>query len=456
MRQDKERVAYVTYMPMRPKLTVLGSGYLGVAHAACMTELGFQVLGVDTDARRVDLLAQGCLPFFEPGLEKLLRSGLDSGRLRFSTSYAEAAAFGDVHFVCVGTPQCADSDGADLSQVEQCVSSLGPLLRSPCLVVGKSTVPVGTASALAGRLKELAPTPDGVEVAWNPEYLREGHAVDDTLRPDRIVVGVQSREAEAMLRRVYAAQIADGTPFFVTDLATAELAKVAANAFLATKISFINAMAEVTEAADGDVTSLSRILGADPRIGSSFLEAGIGFGGACLPKDIRAFRARAVELGVGAALGFLQEVDAVNLRCRQRIVDLTVRLAGGSVAGRRIGVLGAAFKPGSDDVRDSPALAVAKAISDLGALVTIYDPVANDKARRIYPELEYAASAPGAAADAHALLLLTEWPEFRDADPEVLGKSVAQRNIIDGRNTLDSQLWRCAGWTYRALGRPLA
>ena len=364
----------MTSVPARLRLTVLGTGYLGVAHAACLAELGFDVLGVDTDAARVRRLSGGDLPFFEPGLEAVLRRGLNSGRLRFSLSYPEAAAFGNVHFVCVGTPQRADADGADLSQLYECINALAPLLEFPCLVVGKSTVPVGTAAVLAEQLVHLSPAADNVELAWNPEFLREGRAVEDTLRPDRIVAGVQSRRAEPVLRRIYAEPLSTGTPFFVTDLATAELAKAAANSFLATKISFINAMSEICDAAGGDVTVLSDILGADLRIGSAFLRPGLGFGGGCLPKDIRAFMARAAELGAGEALGFLREIDAINLRCRDRMIDLAGDLAGGSLAGRVVGVLGVAFKPDSDDIRDSPALDVAMAIHDSGAQVTVYDP----------------------------------------------------------------------------------
>ena len=440
---------------VRPRLTVLGAGYLGVSHAACLAELGFDVLAVDTDAARIGTLSAGDLPFFEPGLQPLVRRGLDSGRLRFTGSYTEAASFGDVHFVCVGTPQRTDSDYADLSQLNGCIAALGPLLESPCLVVGKSTVPVGTTAALAHKLARLAPVGQAAELAWNPEFLREGCAIEDTLRPDRIVVGVQSRRAEAILRQIYAAPLSVGTQFFVTDVATAELAKVAANSFLATKISFINAMSEVCESTGGDVAVLSEILGADPRIGVAFLRPGLGFGGGCLPKDIRAFVASAAQLGVEGALAFLREVDTINVNCRTRMVGLTRELAGGSLSGRAVGVLGVAFKPNSDDIRDSPALEVAKTIHDLGALVTVYDPIAMNRARQIHPELEYAGSAVGAASDADVLLLLTEWREFCEADPDVLGKAVAQRKIADGRHALDPDVWRRAGWDYRALGRPL-
>jgi UDPglucose 6-dehydrogenase len=430
-------------------LTVLGIGYLGSTHAACMASLGFDVLGVDTDAEKVDQLNAGHLPIYEPGLSALLRSGLDSGRLAFTTSYPRAAAFGDVHFICAGTPPQPGSDHADLSQVHGCVAGLAPLLDRPCLLIGKSTVPVGTARRLAA---ELAAASDGVELAWNPEFLREGSAVADALAPDRIVAGVMSPWAEGILRQVYARPIAAGTPFFATDLETAELAKVAANAFLATKISFINAMAEVCEAAGGDVYALSQILGADSRIGSAFLRPGLGFGGGCLPKDIRAFSARAADLDADQALGFLHEVDAINLRRRTRTADLACKLAGGDLAGVPVCVLGAAFKPGSDDVRDSPALDVAQILHAMGAQVTVYDPAALANARRACPELGYAATLAEAARDAHVVLLLTEWAEFAELRPDDLGTLVAQRNIIDGRGVLDPALWRAAGWNHRALG----
>ena len=440
---------------MAYRLTVIGTGYLGATHAVCLAELGYDVLGVDVDAAKVASLAAGEVPFFEPGLEPLLRKNLDAGRLRFTTSYAEAAAFADVHFVCVGTPQRPDSYAADLRHLDAVVDGLAPLLDRPCLVVGKSTVPVGTAQGVAGRLAELAPAGAGVELAWNPEFLREGFAVEDTLRPDRLVFGVRpGGRGEAVLREVFAPLVAEGTPVVVTDYATAELVKVSANAFLATKISFINAMAEVCEATHADVKKLSEALSYDDRIGGRFLHAGLGFGGGCLPKDIRAFMARAEELGVDQALSFLREVDAINQRRRARMVDIACEVVGGSFEGRRIAVLGAAFKPNSDDIRDSPALEVAAAIRRAGGEVTVYDPAALDNARVRYPELAYAASARAAATGADVVLHLTEWPEFRDMDPGALSPVVRARRIVDGRNALDPVRWRAAGWTYRALGRP--
>jgi UDPglucose 6-dehydrogenase len=441
-------------MTDRPRLTVLGTGYLGMTHAACMASEGFEVLGFDIDTDKVARLNAGDVPIFEPGLEELVRDGLSSGRLRFTTSYAEAAEFGDVHFVCVGTPQRRDGHGADLSQVEACIDGLAPGLTRPCLIVGKSTVPAGTAAVLAERIAAKSPAGDAVELAWNPEFLREGHGVQDTLSPDRLVIGVTSARAEALLRTVYAPQLDAGIPLFVTDLPTAELAKVAANAFLATKISFINAVAEVCDAADANVTVLADILGADARIGGAFLRPGLGFGGGCLPKDVRAFLARAAELGAGDALAFLREVDAINLGRRTGMVNLACEVAGGSIAGKAVGVLGAAFKPGSDDVRDSPALDVAQILHGMGAEVTVYDPQAMPNARKVCPELRYADSAVGAATGADVVLLLTDWPEFGKLDPEELGAVTSTRAIVDGRYMLDPAAWRASGWLYRASGIP--
>ncbi|MCW2882839.1 MAG: UDP-glucose 6-dehydrogenase [Sphaerisporangium sp.] len=439
---------------MSYRLTVLGTGYLGATHAACMAALGFEVLGLDVDPAKVARLQAGELPIHEPGLEELLQAGLASGRLRFTTSYEEAAEFGDVHFVCVGTPQKKGEYAADVSYLDAVVESLAPHLTRECLIVGKSTVPVGTAQRLSDNLVRLAPAGDLVELAWNPEFLREGFAVRDTMHPDRIVLGVISDKAEKVMREVYEPMLSEGTPLIITDYPTAELVKVAANAFLATKISFINAMAEVCEAAHADVKDLSLALSFDERIGGRFLNPGLGFGGGCLPKDIRAFMARAGELGADQALTFLREVDAINMRRRARMVDLARGLVGGSFRGCTVGVLGAAFKPNSDDIRDSPALDVAVKIREQGGQVTVYDPVALRNARKAHPTLGFGASAQDAARGAHVVLLLTEWQEFIDLDPEQLGGVVAARKIVDGRNALDAETWRAAGWHYRALGRP--
>ncbi|HSY14604.1 MAG TPA: UDP-glucose/GDP-mannose dehydrogenase family protein [Jatrophihabitantaceae bacterium] len=430
------------------KLTVIGTGYLGATHAAAMAELGHDVLGIDVDQHKVDVLNAGRVPFYEPGLPELVERNIAAGRLRFTTDYEQVGAFGDVHFICVGTPQKKGEYAADLSYVDGAVESLLPVLRPGALVVGKSTVPSGTAVRLAGLL-----APAGADLVWNPEFLREGFAVEDTLRPDRIVMGTSSDWAAKLLSEVYADILDTGTPLIITDFATAELVKVAANSFLATKISFINAMAEVCEATGADVTKLAEALSHDVRIGGRFLHAGLGFGGGCLPKDIRAFMARAGELGVDQALSFLREIDQINLRRRARMVDLARELCDGTLAGVRVAVLGAAFKPNSDDIRDSPALDVALTVQRAGAAVRVYDPQAMDNARRDYPTLAYATSAVDAARDADVVLHLTEWAEFREMHPSVLTDVVGQLRIVDGRNALDRELWRAEGWTYRALGR---
>ena len=436
------------------KISVIGCGYLGAVHAACMAELGHEVVGVDVDAAKVESLAAGKAPFFEPGLPELLLANVESGRLRFTTSMEEVAG-ADVHFVCVGTPQRQGEYAADLRFVDAAVESLLPHLGATDVVVGKSTVPVGTASAIAQRVADGAP---GAVLAWNPEFLREGFAVKDTLHPDRFVYGVPAgaagERAVTVLDEVYATPLAEGTPRITSDYATAELVKVAANSFLATKISFINAMAELCEATGADVTKLADAIGHDERIGRKFLNAGLGFGGGCLPKDIRAFMARAGELGVDQAVAFLKEIDDINGRRRSRMVELAGEVLDGTVQGKRVAVLGAAFKPNSDDIRDSPALDVAVQLQRQGALVRITDPEAVDNARRAHPELEVVDSWEKAVEDADVVLLLTEWAEYRALDPEVLAEHVAGRHVLDGRNVLDPAQWREAGWTYRGLGRP--
>ena len=438
---------------MNPRLSVIGTGDLGATHAACMAELGFEVIGLDISPAKVDLLTRGTVPFYEPGLDEVLARNIASGRLRFTTDFAEAASHADVHFICVGTPQAAGAQKADMSQVFGSVEQLAPHLSADALVVGKSTVPVGTADEIARRLAVSNP---GVEVAWNPEFLREGFAVNDTLHPDRLVIGVRSDRAEQRLREVYAPIINEGVPFLVMDFPTAELVKVAANSFLATKISFINAMAEVCEAAGADVTRLAEAIGYDPRIGNRFLAAGLGFGGGCLPKDIRAFMARAGELGADEALLFLREVDQINLRRRMHTVDLARKMLDGSFIDKRITVLGASFKPDSDDVRDSPSLDVAVAMSNAGADVVVHDPKGLENAARVYPHMAYNQDVMSALHDADLVVLGTEWREYRDLDPAAAAAQVRAARIIDGRNTLDPRSWRSAGWTYRALGRPHA
>ncbi|MDT5017977.1 MAG: UDPglucose 6-dehydrogenase [Mycobacterium sp.] len=436
------------------RCTVFGTGYLGATHAAGMAELGHDVIGVDIDPGKVAKLAGGDIPFYEPGLRKMLSDNLAAGRLRFTTDYEAAAEFADVHFLGVGTPQKKGEYGADLRHVHAVIDSLVPRLRRPAVIVGKSTVPVGTAAELSERARALAPDGLDVEVAWNPEFLREGFAIHDTLHPDRIVLGVQrnSIRAEAAIRELYAPLLDEGVPFLLTDLQTAELVKVSANAFLATKISFINAMAELCEAAGADVSELADAIGYDARIGRRFLNAGIGFGGGCLPKDIRAFMARAGELGANQAQTFLREVDSINMRRRTRMVEMTREAVGGSFLGTWVAVLGAAFKPDSDDVRDSPALNIAGQIQLQGAAVTIYDPKAVDNSRKLFPTLDYAVDVRQACDGADVTLVLTEWEEFRRLEPAYLDPIVRQRIMIDGRNCLDQAKWRDSGWVYRGMG----
>lgn len=438
-----------TISAMALKISVIGTGYLGATHAACISSLGFEVVGIDTDSSKVAALQQGKVPFYEPELEDLLAQEIATGRLTFSNSF-DAIADADIHFICVGTPQVKDGLAADMTFVNGALEAIAPLIKAGSLVVGKSTVPVGTAARLRARLLEINPQAD---LAWNPEFLREGFAVDDTLHPNRLVVGVTNDRAEGLLKEVYAKNLAEGTPWVRADLPTAELVKVAANSFLATKISFINAMAEICEAAGGDVTVLAKAIGYDPRIGNRFLQAGIGFGGGCLPKDIRAFMARADELGAKQALEFLREVDSINLRARQRVIDLVRKDLSQDLVGKKVAILGAAFKPDSDDVRDSPALDIAVQIHAAGANVVVHDPKATLPAAKRFPALTFTESIEECLKDAEIVLHLTEWKIYRELDPVAMKALVKSPILIDGRNMLDRSEWQKAGWHVRALGR---
>lgn len=451
------------------RMTVFGTGYLGATHAACMAEMGHDVLGVDVDPEKVQALSEGRVPFFEPGLPEILTRNIEAGRLRFTTDYAEAAEFADVHFIGVGTPQRKGSYAADTTYVNAVIETLAPLVSGNHTIFGKSTVPVGTAHELQQKADEIvaaSPNEAHITIAWNPEFLREGHAVKDTLHPDRIVLGLggensnsddraEQQRVEDLAREIYAPALEEGTPFLVMDLPTAELVKVSANAFLATKISFINAVSELCEIVGADVTALADAIGMDDRIGRKFLGAGLGFGGGCLPKDIRAFMARAGELGADQALTFLREVDAINMRRREKTVELARETLGGSLIGRNVTVLGAAFKPNSDDVRDSPALAVAGSLSLSGANVTVYDPQGMENAAKIFPTLTYAPNVEEALEGAEIVIVATEWKQFQELDPVAARKLVAGDNstVLDGRNCLPRKEWEAAGWNFLALGR---
>ena len=439
---------------MTLNISVIGTGYLGATHAACMAELGFDVIGVDVDPEKIDSLSRGELPFHEPGLPELIRKHVDSGKLRFITDpdYSTVGAWADVHFVAVGTPQQPGGTGADLTYVDAATVGLAEGITKDSLIVGKSTVPVGTARRLAGLVEEKSRDAVNVSLSWNPEFLREGFAVKDTLTPDRLVVGTDSDADEAVLREVYAEALERETPWISTDFETAELVKVAANAFLATKISFINAFSEVTETVGGNITTLADAIGFDTRIGRKFLNAGVGFGGGCLPKDIRALQTRVSELGLDHTMTFLDEMDKINLRRRERVVTLSENILG-ELAGKRIAVLGVTFKPLSDDVRDSPGLDVANRLYTAGAEVSVYDPEGNANAAKRFPRLGYVDSLAEAAQEADLVVLTTEWNEFKALTPADLDELVAQKQFIDARNVLPAADWEKAGWSFAQLGR---
>lgn len=445
------------FSPTPLKISVIGCGYLGAVHAAALAQLGHTVVGLDVDAERVATLNKAEPPFHEPGFGTLLEENVRAGRLSFSTSYADLGD-ADVHFLTLGTPQRADGLGADLSYIQSALDALTPHLSARAgkatLVVGKSTVPVGTARLLQSRLEPI----EGALLVWNPEFLREGFAVEDSLRPDRLVYGVGDPSADtdpvAILDAVYASPIAAGTPRKVYSFESAELVKVSANSFLATKISFINAISELCDLTGADVTDVAEAIGMDDRIGPKFLRAGIGFGGGCLPKDIRGLISRAGELGTVDSFAFLRDIEAINQGRRDYVVRLAKRLLEGSVDGKRIAVLGAAFKPDTDDVRDSPALDIALKLYSEGARVVITDPVANENVRRRYPSFHVEDSTEETLRDADLVLLLTEWKQYRDLDPSTTRELVANAQIIDGRNALDLPTWREAGWQVEALGRP--
>ncbi len=434
-------------------ISVIGTGYLGATHAACMAELGFDVLGVDVDPEKIDALSRGELPFHEPGLPELIRKHVDSGRLRFTAEVSEAGSWADVHFICVGTPQVKGGTGADLTYVDAATAGLVESITKDSLVVGKSTVPVGTAARLSRLVAETKKDGLNVSLAWNPEFLREGFAVEDTLRPDRLVVGTGSEADEAVLREVYAEVLGRETPWISTDFETAELVKVAANAFLATKISFINAFAEVTENVGGNITTLADAIGFDTRIGRKFLNAGVGFGGGCLPKDIRALQTRVGELGLDHSMKFLDEIDQINLRRRKKAVARAFELLDQDIVGKKIAVLGITFKPLSDDVRDSPGLDVAARLYNAGADVAVFDPEGNPNAAKRYPRLGYVDSLTEAVKDAEVVMLTTEWKEFKALTPADLNDLVASKRFVDARNVLDAKEWESAGWTFTQLGR---
>lgn len=432
------------------KISVVGLGYLGVTHAVGMAKLGHEVIGIESEADKLSLLRSGRVPFFEPGLQEALIEVTKAGLLSFQAKQDKISASSQLHFLCVGTPQKNDSGTADTSYVFAAAEELAGFITKDSLVVGKSTVPVGTAEALRNKMSELAGF--DVKLAWNPEFLREGTALHDSLNPDRIVVGSWDEFAVEMLREAYKPILENGTPFIAVDVPTAELVKGAANSFLATKISFINAIAEIAEIAGADIVDLAQAIGMDERIGSKFLRSGVGYGGGCLPKDIRGFVARAEELGVGDAVDFLRNVDEINQRRRSKVVELAKQELG-DMPTKKVLVLGVSFKPDSDDLRDSPSLDVALKLSSLGAQVRVHDPLALSVLGDRYPELERVTDINLGARGADLVFLGTEWADYNSIDPVALGELVSNKLVIDGRNVLDVAAWQSAGWRLLALGR---
>ncbi|SOF02025.1 UDPglucose 6-dehydrogenase [Streptomyces sp. OV198] len=437
------------------RISVIGCGHLGIPHAAAMAELGHEVIGVDVDQAKVDSLNSGQCPIYEVGLPELLASHTASRRLRFTTDLREAADFADLHFIGVGTPIDADGRSYDTGQVYGAIRQLAPHLNRPCTIVGKSTVTVGTTRRVTALAQSLAPAGEHVDIVWNPEFLREGHAVEDTLRPDRLIAGLTTASAEKAIRDVYAPILDTGVPLFVTDPQTAELAKGAANTFLGLKISYINAVADMCDAADADISQIVEILGIDPRIGSGGMQPGIGYGGGCLPKDVRAFTASAQQLGAGTAATLLRAAENINEARTGVAMDLITRALGDRpVQGARVTVWGAAFKPGTNDVRESPALALAHALQEAGGNVTVHDPQAVPTAMIRNPELDYSDDLPASLNGADIVVLATEWPEYQHTDPHTLVGRPGTPLLVDCRTTLNAEAWRAAGWTVHQLGRP--
>jgi UDPglucose 6-dehydrogenase len=433
------------------KVGILGLGHVGLPTAVGFAELGYQVIGTDSDARKVETIAQGKSPFYEPGLEPLLQKNLKAGRLRVTTDVGEAVRASDILFVCVGTPQRPDGS-ADLSQVEAVIRTVAENLNGYKLIVEKSTVPVQTAQWIKRTLIRYAGSNATFDVASNPEFLREGTAIHDFFHPDRIVIGVESDRAKEWLLELYRPLNA---PVVVTDLNTAEIIKHAANSFLALKISFINMVADLCEATGADVVKVAEGIGLDPRIGKHFLQAGLGFGGYCLPKDLKAFIRIAEEHRVDFSL--LKEVERINEARMERFVR-KVRQVLWVLKDKTLAIWGLAFKPNTDDIREAPSLKLIARLLEEGANLRLYDPAAMDNVRRLFPEepprLTYCPNPSEAARGAHAILLVTEWEEFRQVDWHEIRQVVALPIVVDGRNFLDPVTLQQAGFEWHGMGRP--
>ncbi len=433
------------------RIAIIGTGYVGLVSGACFSEFGVEVACVDQDRAKIARLEHGEMPIFEPGLEALVARNAAAGRLSFTTDLPRAVAGADAVFIAVGTPSRRGDGHADLSYVHAAAAEIGRALTGYAVVVTKSTVPVGTGREVAEILRRMRP-PGGFDVASNPEFLREGSAIEDFMRPDRVVIGADSEPARAILHALYRPLYLIETPMLFTDIETAELIKYAANAFLATKITFINEIADLCERVGADVQDVAKGIGLDGRIGRKFLHAGPGFGGSCFPKDCRALVRTARE--AEAPLAIVETVVQANDARKERMADKIVAACGGSVAGRTLAVLGLTFKPNTDDMRDSPSLAILPRLAAAGAKLRVYDPEGMDEARKLLPDLGYCTDAYETMAGADALVLLTEWNAFRALDLARVGALLAKPLVIDLRNVYQPHEMIAAGLSYVSIGRP--
>jgi UDPglucose 6-dehydrogenase len=432
------------------RIAMIGTGYVGLVSGTCLADFGHHVTCVDKDQAKIDGLLAGKMPIWEPGLEALVKANVGRGRLQFTTELGKALEGAEAVFIAVGTPSRRGDGHADLSFVFAAVEALAGLLKGPIVVVTKSTVPVGTGDKIAALLKEKG-APGGVSVASNPEFLREGAAIADFKHPDRILVGAEDEKARECLAEIYRPLFLNRAPMLFTGRRTAELTKYAANAFLATKISFINEMADLCEAVDADVQDLARGIGLDNRIGPKFLHAGPGYGGSCFPKDTLALLRTAEEVGVQQRI--VSTVVDVNDRRKEAMADRVKAALGGSIEGKRIGVLGLTFKPNTDDMRDAPSIPLINGLLEGGASVIAFDPVGREQAEKILPKIEYAASEGEAADGADALVIVTEWDEFRALDLDDIARRMRGRTLVDLRNVYNADEAQQSGLVHFGVGR---
>jgi UDPglucose 6-dehydrogenase len=431
-------------------ITVVGTGYVGVVTASCFAEFGVSVTGVDNDAAKIALLQKGSVPFFEPGLQEMVARNMREGRLTFSTDIQAAVGKALVVFIAVGTPQQGDG-GADLSFVREVALNVARHMRDYKVIVTKSTVPMGTGAMIRRLVEENQPRRVPFSVASNPEFLREGSAIEDFMRPNRVVIGAEDPQAIAILKDLYNPLYLIETPFVITDVVSAEMIKYASNAYLATRISFINEIANLCEAVGADVHEVARGMGLDNRIGRKFLHAGAGFGGSCFPKDTRAVIRMAQEAGASARI--VEAAVEVNERQIERMIGKIVRAAGGDVKGRTVAVLGLAFKPNTSDTRDSPAVRIIRGLLAAGARVRAFDPAAMDEARTVLPDIDYARDAYDAAGGCDLVVLATEWNQFRNLDWERMRRALRVPAVVDLRNVYEPRQMRDLGFAYTGVGR---